>query len=459
MGLGALLAGAGYLIPLVLVPLYAIGRMAGLSRERDRHRRLDPLTGLLTRQALAGEVDRRAREGERFALLLIDLDRFRQITAALGHDAGDRLLTAVGWRLAAVPGTALARLGADEFALLGAGRGEEATAGVAQALTEPVVLDDLPVEVAGTVGVAAYPDHGTDAATLLRHAELALHEARERGEAVGVYVPGRYRDPRDRLRLLADLRRALAEPDRWGIAFAYQPQVALASGAVIGVEALLRWRHPDRGPVDPAELIRAAEHSPVMRLLTQRVVDDVVAQLGRWAADGVRVRASINVSVRDLHTPAVADRLAVRLGEHGVGADQVQLEITEGALMADARRVLATLERLDALGVALSLDDFGTGYSSMRHLRRLPLTEVKIDRSFVLGMAGDPGDEAVVRSIVGLARALGLRVVAEGVEDERTLRRLAVLGCDAVQGWYTGRPMPAAEVPHWLDSRARSRAG
>jgi EAL domain-containing protein (putative c-di-GMP-specific phosphodiesterase class I) len=187
-----------------------------------------------------------------------------------------------------------------------------------------------------------------------------------------------------------------------------------------------------------------------MRLLTHRVIDDVVAQLGRWAAAGVRLRASINVSVRDLHTSEVVDRLAERMDRCGVDADQVQVEITEGALMADPRRVLATLRRLDGLGVALSLDDFGTGYSSMQHLRRLPLAEVKIDRSFVLGMVADPDDAAIVRSIIELAGALGLRVVAEGVEDERTFRLLATNGCDAAQGWFHARPMPADELLGWL---------
>jgi EAL domain-containing protein (putative c-di-GMP-specific phosphodiesterase class I) len=187
-----------------------------------------------------------------------------------------------------------------------------------------------------------------------------------------------------------------------------------------------------------------------MRLLTLRVVDDVVAQLAKWEADGLSLRAAINVSVRDLHTGEVVDRLADRLRHHGIGPDQVQLEITEGALMADPRRVLTTLRRLDRLGVALSLDDFGTGYSSMQHLRRLPLSEVKIDRSFVLGMVEDSDDEAIVRSIIELSGALGLRVVAEGVEDERTYRLLARMGCDVAQGWYYARPMPADQLAFWL---------
>ncbi|OLB77312.1 MAG: GGDEF-domain containing protein [Actinobacteria bacterium 13_2_20CM_2_71_6] len=459
LALAPLLAAAAYRspawIPLVLAPLYAVQRMARLSRAYERQVRLDPLTGLLGRRALETGLAARVREGGRFALFLLDLDRFKQVNDALGHDVGDRLLIAVGERLAGtVPRADLvARLGGDEFAIV---TGEPASAlDIAQALTEPVVLDRLPLDVSGAIGVAAYPDHGTDAATLLRHAEVAMYDAKSRGDAVAPYTAESDHNSPERLSLLADLRRALeaagtpAAPGG-GITFYYQPQVDIGSGEVIGVEALLRWHHPERGPVDPEELIRVAEHSTVMRLLTRRVVDDVVAQLAQWAMTGVRVRASINVSVRDLHTSEVADRLADRLRYHGVGADQVQLEITEGALMADPRRVLATLRRLDTLGIALSLDDFGTGYSSMQHLRRLPLSEVKIDRSFVLGMAGDPDDEAIVRSIIELAGALGLRVVAEGVEDERTFRMLAASGCHAAQGWFLGRPMPADELLCWL---------
>jgi diguanylate cyclase len=451
--LGVLVAAAGpLLLPFALVPVWAVRRLGRLSLVRDRYLRLDPVTGLLNRRALVAALTTRARRGRRFALLIVDLDRFRRVNDALGHEVGDRLLAAVARRLRASvrPGEVVARLGGDEFALVTADVSRAYQ--IADLLTEPVVLNGLPLDVSGAIGVAGYPEHGRDAATLLRRAEIAMYDAKARGDAVAGYAPEADHDSPDRLTLLADLRRALEKPGGGGIAFHYQPQVDLDSGAVIGVEALLRWQHPVRGPVDPAELIRLAEHSTVMRLLTRRVIDDVVAQLGRWAAAGVRLRASINVSVRDLHTAEVVDRLTERLGRYGVAADQVQLEITEGALMADPPRVLATLRRLDGLGVALSLDDFGTGYSSMQHLRRLPLAEVKIDRSFVLGMVADPDDQAIVRSIIELAGALGLRVVAEGVEDEHTVRLLATSGCDAAQGWYHGRPMPADELLSWLSS-------
>ncbi|MGW5559948.1 EAL domain-containing protein, partial [Micromonospora sp. NPDC003944] len=238
--------------------------------------------------------------------------------------------------------------------------------------------------------------------------------------------------------------------DAGDITMYYQPQIAIATGEVVGVEALLRWRHPRRGMVDPEELIRVAEQSAVMRLLTRRVVDDVVEQLAKWSAAGIGLRAALNVSVRDLHTGEIADQIADRLARYGVPAERLQVEITEGALMADPRRVLATISQLHRIGVAIALDDFGTGYSSLQHLRRLPLSEVKVDRSFVLGMADDADDAAIVRSMIELAGALGLRVVAEGVEDERTWRMLHAAGCDAAQGWFYARPMPAEELVTWL---------
>jgi diguanylate cyclase (GGDEF)-like protein len=462
---------SGALIPFVLVPLYAVWRMARLGRQNERLARQDPLTGLANRKVLAAEVNEQlgsfgefvapAGRGEhhpswRLGLLLLDVNGFKHVNDALGHEVGDRLLVEVGRRLvdAARPGDLVARLGGDEFAVVCPGVTDVADARrlasrLVAVLAEPVSLDGLPLDVTGSIGVAVFPDHGHDFATLMRHADVAMYDAKGRGDGVAVYSAASDHSSPERLALLADLRRALERHEE-GLTFYYQPQVEMHSGAVVGVEALLRWQHPTLGRVNPEELIRVAEHSAVMRPLTLRVVDDVVHQLAKWQAEGLTLRASINVSVRDLHTGEIVERLADRLRHHGVPAAQVQLEITEGALMADPNRVLATLRRLERLGVALSLDDFGTGYSSMQHLRRLPLSEVKIDRSFVLGMTTDPDDEAIVRSITTLAGALGLRVVAEGVENEGTWRMLLDAGCDTAQGWYYARPMPAEELSSWL---------
>jgi len=281
-----------------------------------------------------------------------------------------------------------------------------------------------------------------------------MYDAKERGDQVAVYARDAGQQPPD-LTLLADLRRAVqaepgTDPAADGITLYYQPQIAIATGEIVGVEALLRWRHPVRGMVGPEELLRVAEQTPVMRLLTSRVLREVIAQLAAWHATGQALRASVNVSVRDLHAVDIAEEIDGLLHRYAVPADLLQLEITESALMADPHRVLNTITRLDRMGVAISLDDFGTGYSSLQHLRRLPLSEVKVDRSFVLGMATDRGDAAIVRSVTALADSLGLRVVAEGVEDERTWRLLASVGCHAAQGWFHARPMPAPDLAEWL---------
>jgi diguanylate cyclase (GGDEF)-like protein len=470
--LGTVLVGASRtswaLIPLVIVPLIAVNRMARLASERDRVADTDPLTGLANRTALMAGVDEQvAASGQRsagehrqhrFALLVLDIDRFKYVNDALGHEVGDRLLIEIGARLSRVAGEdgLVARLGGDEFALVASGAGDlvvarDVAGRISDLLSVPVVLDGLSLDVGGSIGIAMYPDHGGDFVTLMRHADVAMYDAKMRGDAIAVYEPESDHNSPARLGLLADLRRALEDPESTEVAFYYQPQVEMESGAVVGVEALLRWHHPVRGLIDPEELIRVAEHSGVMRLLTLRVIDDVIAQLAKWRAAGLTLRASINVSVRDLHTGEIVDRLADRLALHDVAPDLIQLEITEGALMADPRRVLATLQRLDKVGIALSLDDFGTGYSSMQHLRRLPLDEVKIDRSFVLGMVHDSDDEAIVRSIIELAGALGLRVVAEGVEDDRTRRLLLAAGCHVAQGWFYARPMPADDLAGWLN--------
>jgi diguanylate cyclase (GGDEF)-like protein len=448
------------LIPLVLLALYAVHRMLRSAGDHDRSARVDALTGLANRRALQATVVARGpgRAGPPLALLLLDLDRFRNINDALGHALGDRVLVEVAYRLAGVvhPHDLLVRLGGDEFAVLatradGPAAARRIAGHLAEALHRPFVLDGLPVDVSGSIGIALQSAGDNDGAILLRQAEAAMYDAKQRGDQVCVYGPDAARHSPDRLTLLAELRQALqSDPGSDGITLFYQPQIAIATGEVVGVEALLRWQHPDRGMVGADELIRVAEPTPVMRLLTARVLHEVIAQLAAWREAGRPVRAAVNVSARDLHSGDLVIRVEELLLRYGVPADLLQLEITESALMGDPRRVMNTITRLDRMGVAISLDDFGTGYSSLQHLRRLPLAEVKIDRSFVLGMAADRGDAAIVRSVIDLGDALGLRVVAEGVEDERTWRLLAAAGCHAAQGWFHARPMPAADLEVWL---------
>ncbi|WP_327011956.1 EAL domain-containing protein [Dactylosporangium sp. NBC_01737] len=459
------------LIPLALVTLYAVRRMTALSAQRALEARRDPLTGLANRQGLERAVARRLQEhaeraanqeaSRRLALLLLDLDGFKQVNDSLGHRVGDRLLVEVSRRLKERADAEVGRLGGDEFAIVVPHLHDVADAkahaeAIMDVLREPVLLDGLPIDVGGSVGVAVYPEHGTDFEELMQHADVAMYDAKGRGDNLAVYAPEADHNSPERLSLLADLRKALETQQDSGVALYYQPQVELATGDVVGLEALLRWQHPQRGLVDPEELIKVAEHSSVMRLLTFRVIDDVIDQLAAWGEAAGRVRVAVNVSVRDLHTGEIADRIAAKLRQTGIEPERLELEITESALMADPRRVLATLARLERLGIAIALDDFGTGYSSMLHLRRLPLKEVKIDRSFVLGVATDPDDAAIVRSMIDLARALGLRIVAEGVEDERTWRMLVEAGCDLAQGWYFARPMPPERLLDWLTRHRRS---
>ncbi|GAA1789733.1 hypothetical protein GCM10009682_09720 [Luedemannella flava] len=415
---------------------------------------VDPVTGLPDRWAFFAAVGRGdALDG----VLLLGLDSFREVVEALGHAMADRLLAAVAERLRAhlPPGDLVTRLDGDEFAIMVARGGEvegrataERAGQVAALLAEPVVLDGLPLDVSAAIGMALYPEHGDDPQTLMRHADTAMAQAQS-GAGVALYSARADHHSAERLALLADLRAALGRDDD-ELSLHYQPQVELATGRVVGVEALLRWRHPERGYVQPARLVALAERTAVMRQVTERVLSEAVAQAAAWRDVGLAFRVSVNVSGRDLHQNGLVEGIAARLTAHDLPPDGLQVEITESALMIDPPRAVDAVHRLARLGVGLSLDDFGTGYSSLRHLRRLPLTEVKVDRSFVLGMAADPQDAAVARAIVGLGAELGLRVVAEGVEDDATRRMLADAGCGLAQGWLFAAPMPAAAIPSWL---------
>jgi diguanylate cyclase len=454
---------------LALLPVLVVNQVAWLYTRLDNQLRHDQLTGLLSRRALVGEIGdlirsrRRSQPGEsdgRFALLLLDLDQFKQVNDGLGHSTGDRLLEVVAQRLsAAVPATdAVARLGGDEFAVVAKGcdgpRAHSLAEDIAQILAAPAILDDQPLYVTASIGVALFPEDGEDYATLMRHADVAMYEAKHHSDPVARYEADFDRNSATKLSLLADIRRALEDPAHFSeITLHYQPQVRISTGEMVGVEALLRWHHPQRGLVNVEEVIQVAEHSPVMRQLTRRVVHDVVEQLARWNAAGNPQRASINVSGRDLDTMDLPQYLAETLLQADVPSRQVKVEVTETALFGDPEPSQAAMRELARLGIGLALDDFGTGYSSLVHLRRLPVSEVKIDKSFVRRMATDPEDRAIVESIIRLGRTLRLRVVAEGVEDELTAGMLLESGCDIAQGWLYAQAMPADDLLVWLAGR------
>ena len=318
------------------------------------------------------------------------------------------------------------------------------------------MLDGLQVDITGSIGIALHPDHGDDFPTVMRHADVAMYQAKQRGQAVSMYAAEDDHNSPERLALLTDFRQAL-ETHSDQIQLHYQPQVDLATDRVVGVEALLRWQHPTFGEVPPRELLRVAEHTPVMRMLTGRVIDEVVAQVGEWYAAGLRLRASLNVSIRDLHGEEVATRLARRMAEHGVPASLIQVEVTESALTADLAQLRATIERLAAAGVAISLDDFGTGYSSLQHLRRLPLTEIKIDRSFVAGIAHNADDAVIVRSTVELARVARAAGGRRG-RGERVHRQAARRGRLRPGSGLAVRPADARRRGDRLADAPRRRA-
>ncbi|GGV82889.1 putative bifunctional diguanylate cyclase/phosphodiesterase [Streptomyces thermoviolaceus] len=452
------------LLPLFAIPLIALDSALWIARARAEEQLRDRLTGLPNRQWLLERIwtalDDAERLGARSALMLIDLDRFRSVNDTLGHLAGDRLLLQIADRLRqALPrGAEAARLGGDEFAvLLPVADSTTSAIRIARALvttlSSPLDLDGLTLVLEASAGVAVFPDHALDAEGMLRRADVAMYQAKRDRTGVEVYESKRDSNTPDRLGLLGDLRRAL---DAHEVQLHYQPKVRF-DGQVAGLEALVRWIHPERGKVPPDEFIAIAESSGLMPQLTEYVLETALEQVAAWRAQGLYVPVAVNVSPRDVHTPGFAGSVAARLARHGVPAGALQLEITEHVLLEDPQRAADTLAALTGHGVKMSLDDFGTGYSSLVHLRRLPVSELKIDRSFVARLAKDTEDAEIVRCTVDLAHSLGLLVVAEGVEDDETWERLRDLGCDAVQGWLVAAAMPAEETTAWL--RARGSRG
>ncbi|MFF7167715.1 putative bifunctional diguanylate cyclase/phosphodiesterase [Streptomyces sp. NPDC008086] len=452
------------LLPLFAIPLIALDSTLWIARARAEEQLRDPLTGLPNRQWLLERIwtalDDAERIGARSALMLIDLDRFRSVNDTLGHLAGDRLLLQIAdrLRLALPRGAEAARLGGDEFAVLlpvadSTTSATRVARGLVAALSSPLDLDGLTLVLEASAGVAVFPDHALDAEGMLRRADVAMYQAKRDRTGVEVYESKRDSNTPDRLGLLGDLRRAL---DAHEVELHYQPKVRF-DGQVAGLEALVRWVHPERGKVPPDEFIAIAESSGLMPQLTEYVLETALGQVARWRAQGLYVPVAVNVSPRDVHTPGFAGSVAARLARHGVPAGALQLEITEHVLLEDPQRAADTLAGLTGHGVKMSLDDFGTGYSSLVHLRRLPVSELKIDRSFVARLAVDNEDAEIVRCTVDLAHSLGLLVVAEGVEDDETWERLRDLRCDAVQGWLVAAAMPPEETTAWL--RARGSRG
>lgn len=420
----------------------------------------DNLTGLPNRTLVMDRLDHAIaasrRGGEPLALLLLDLDRFKEINDTLGHAVGDSLLTEVG-QLLSEPlreSDTVARLGGDEFAILlpsvtGLAQARDIAERVAGVLARPFPVEGITVEVGVSIGVALYPEHGADASELMRGADVAMYVAKRDRSTVSVYDVDKDHHSVRNLSMSGELRQAM---DADELALFFQPQIDVATGRLTGAEALLRWDHPRHGMVSPDEFVSLAEQTGLIRPLTRWVIGKALKQLSLWQECGLDIGLSINLSPRNLHEDGLAASIGELMEKRGLRPELITLEITEDAIMTDPERALAAIRHLKESGVRLAIDDFGTGYSSLAYLKALPVDELKIDKSFVMHMADDSNDEVIVRSTIELAHNLGLSVVAEGVESELHLQTLRGLGCDVGQGFHIGRPLRIEEFHQWMEN-------
>ena len=442
----------------------AFGSMRdGIAKREQEIGRLaywDPLTNLPNRAKfvlLLNEALAEAKKREHpVFVLMMDLDRFKHVNDVMGHSFGDALLRQVAERLQLQvtethDAVNVARLGGDEFAVLLPGTDFEharvVAAGILRALEQPLSLDDQTVDIGAGLGIAGYPMHGVDAEQLLSMAEVAMYTAKQRNDGAVVYDAAMDKGSDKSLGLLTELRNAI---ERNEFRLHVQPKTKLDTGEVVGVEALVRWVHPERGNVFPDEFIPFAEQTGFIRVLTRWVLDQSAALCRQLISEGIHLKISVNLSTRDLLDQDLPAKFNEILLRHELSPASFCLEITESAIMDDPVRAQQTLERLHAMGVDLSIDDFGTGYSSLAYLKRLPVDELKIDKSFVLNMENDIGDTKIVRSTIDLGHNMGLRVVAEGIESEAVWRLLAALGCDQGQGYFMSRPIPGDRLAEWI---------
>jgi diguanylate cyclase (GGDEF)-like protein len=416
----------------------------------------DDLTDLGNRRALYVRSEQVLSEpSARAALLLLDLDRFKEVNDSLGHHAGDELLRMVSARLRhAVPAadSMLVRLGGDEFAVFVLDAGQDAAERLAmtvrEALATPFVLEDVTVSVNASIGVSVAPQHGTEMSSLLRHADIAMYRAKAHRTGHSVYFRTEAdQDGRDRLQMIDELRTAIASR---ALTLHYQPKVETARFAVVGVEALVRWHHPSKGLLLPGAFLPMVEDSGLMHEMTVAVLEQSLDQVKAWAAVRRRLPVAVNLSASSLVDIELPQRVARMLAERDLDASLLKLEITEDVIMSDRARAREILDRLRAVGVEVAVDDFGTGYSSLAYLRELPIDELKLDRSFIATMCAEERSRAIVQSAIDLAHSLGLRMVAEGVEDEATARQLSDAGCDEAQGFYFSRALPTDEFEVWF---------
>jgi diguanylate cyclase (GGDEF)-like protein len=447
----------------------AFNRMCDGIAERERRiaelAYADPLTGLPNRALFNDRIGQAVNVAQRssgqLAVLTMDLDRFKHVNDTLGHHMGDLLLREVAHRLHHALQRAtdtVARLGGDEFAVLLPTEGVEGAKLVArkivEVLAEPLTIEGHLVDVGASTGIAAFPEHGADADTLMRRADAAMYSAKRAGSGFEIYDARHEQATPGRLSLLGELRHAVEHDE---LMLRYQPKVGFGGRSGHAAEALLRWQHPERGILLPESFVQFAEQTGYIKAVTRWVLNEVFRQCAAWRAGGLDLQVAVNISARDLHNPDFPRQLAELAAAHKVRPELVALEVTESSVMEDPAHALAILERLHEMGVRLAIDDFGTGYSSLAYLKRLPVDELKIDKSFVMGLVREADDAAIVRATIDLAHHMGLTVTAEGVEDRHVLELLRRLGCDHAQGVYVSPPLAAAELERWCRERAGSQ--
>ena len=449
-----------------LVPiLRRVTRRIREQMDEIEHRALhDGLTGLPNRALLADRIEQALLAARRTktcpVVMLLKLSHLKDVNDALGHQAGDDLILRVAERLGAElrAGETLAHLGGGEFGVLLPQASLDAALRVDRrlhaALEAPFNVREIPLEASVDLGIAVYPEHGSDVQTLLSHAGVALHAARQGHAKTAVYHADADTSDADRLALAGELRRAIEQGE---LVVFFQPQASLETGRIVGAEALVRWQHPQRGFIPPNDFIPIAERTGLIKPLSRFVLAASIRQCAAWKSAGFDLQVSVNLTIPDLLDLDLPDWIGERLAETGVPAGNLELEITETTILADPFSVRQVLARLNEMGLRLAIDDFGTGYSSLAYLRSLPVQTMKIDRSFVMGMLEDANDATIVRSTIELGRNLGLQTVAEGVEDEREWEALAASGCTLAQGYLISKPVPAGELEALLRERAEAR--
>jgi len=448
--------GVGLAVLTLLVAIARLGhayRQLRVLADSRREARTDELTGLANRRLFYETLQGRIEDGNgsaELAVLMVDLDQFREINESLGRQAGDDVLRQLAPRLSLVVGMTgtLARLGGDEFGVIIAPLASVAEATqlagrISDALARPLPVAGISLRIDASIGISVCPEHGSTAEVLLRKADVAMYEAKRNHHCWELYACDRDVHTRQRFELLADLPGALT---RGELILHYQPKLDLVTGTVPGLEALVRWQHPVYGLLDPDRFIGLAERAGLIDVLTMTILDQALRQQAEWSQGGLDLNIAVNVSATSLRDEGLPDKIAAQLRRRGVPPSRLTVEITESSLMADHDLAIRLLGRIKRLGVRISVDDYGTGFASLAYLRELPVDELKLDRSFLVGVPGDAKALSIVRSTAELAHALGLRIVTEGVETQDALELVTALGCDAAQGYYIGRPAPAADV-------------